>query len=196
MQFTDISENDKSILLETARQSIAYGLEHHRALPIEMDNEVDNEMENFSSLLKSQAATFVTLNLNQQLRGCIGTLDAYQPLVKDVSEHAYSAAFQDPRFSAVTESELPGLEIHISILTPSEPMNFTSEDDLLKQLQPGIDGLILNDGAHKATFLPSVWEQLKEPKEFLSHLKRKAGLDDNYWSESIKAFRYKAISIE
>ena len=192
MQFTDISENDKNILLETARHSIAYGLEHHRAKPIE----VDNEVENFSSLLKSQAATFVTLNLNQQLRGCIGTLEAYQPLVKDVSEHAYSAAFQDPRFSAVTENELPHLEIHISILTPSEPMSFRSEEDLLKQLQPGIDGLILNDGSHKATFLPSVWEQLKEPKEFLSHLKRKAGLDEGYWSESMKAFRYKTISFE
>ena len=192
MQFTDISENDKNILLETARHSIAYGLEHRQALPIK----VENELENYSSLLKSQAATFVTLNKQEQLRGCIGTLKAYQPLVKDVSEHAYAAAFQDPRFPPVTEQELNLLEIHISILTPGEPMSFTSEEDLLKQLQPGIDGLILNDGPHKATFLPSVWEQLKEPKEFLNHLKRKAGLDDDYWSEEMKVFRYKTISIE
>lgn len=188
MQFTDISENEKRILLETARQSIAYGLEHQCALPL--------SMEPYSALLKSQAATFVTLNLNQQLRGCIGTLEAYQPLLKDVSEHAYSAAFQDPRFSPVTAQELNLLEIHISILTPNEQMSFTSEEDLLKQLQPGIDGLILNDGTHKATFLPSVWEQLKKPEEFLNHLKRKAGLDEDYWSESMKAFRYKTISFE
>ena len=188
MLFTDISHNDKDLLLETARQSIVYGLEHQCALPI--------ELENYSPLLKSQAATFVTLNKHQQLRGCIGTLEAYQPLIKDVSEHAFDAAFQDPRFPSVTEQELDLLEIHISILTPSEAMSFQSEDDLLKQLQPGIDGLIISDGKHKATFLPSVWEQLGEPREFLNHLKRKAGLNESDWSENIKAFRYKTISFK
>lgn len=187
MQFTEINNDEKSILLDTAKQSIAYGLEHQRALPI--------DLQNYSSLLKSQAATFVTLNLHQQLRGCIGTLEAYQPLIADVSEHAYSAAFRDPRFSAVTEKELAQLEIHISILTPSEAMTFSSEEDLLNQLRPGIDGLIISDSRHKATFLPSVWEQLSEPREFLNHLKRKAGLDVNYWSDEMKAFRYRTISI-
>jgi len=188
MQFTDIADNEKAILLSTAKQSIEYGLQHHRAKPVELSD--------YSPLLQSRAATFVTLNLHHQLRGCIGTLEAFQPLITDVSEHAYAAAFQDPRFSAVTEKEFPLLEIHISILTPSEPMVISSEEDLLNQLQPGIDGLIITDGSHNATFLPSVWEQLSDPREFLNHLKRKAGWSDNYWSDEIKASRYQTISIE
>jgi len=188
MPFTEISEKEKNLLLSTARQSIEYGLQHQRALPVELSD--------YSFLLQTQAATFVTLNLNHQLRGCIGTLEAHQPLIKDVSEHAYAAAFQDPRFAAVTEPELSQLEIHISILTPGEEMDISSEDDLLNQLQPGLDGLIITDGRRKATFLPSVWEQLSKPRDFLNHLKIKAGWSEHYWSDDIKAFRYKAINIE
>jgi len=188
MQFTDIPVIDRNLLLSTAKQSIEYGLQNQRALPVEPGN--------YSALLQTQAASFVTLNLNHQLRGCIGTLEAYQPLIKDVSEHAYDAAFQDPRFPAVTEAELSQLDIHISILTPSEMMEISSEEDLLNQLQPGVDGLIISDSQHKATFLPSVWEQLSEPRDFLNHLKRKAGWSDHYWSDEIRAYRYKAISIE
>jgi len=188
MLSTDITDDEKNILLSTAKQSIGYGLQHHKAKPVDPGE--------YSKLLQAQAATFVTLNLNHQLRGCIGTLEAYQPLITDVSEHAYAAAFQDPRFSPLTEKELPLLEIHISILTPGEEMDIASEEDLLNQLKPGIDGLIISDGKHKATFLPSVWEQISGPREFLVHLKRKAGWSDNYWSDEIKASRYQTISID
>lgn len=186
MQFTEINDEEKSTLLDTARKSIAYGLQHQRALPV--------DTKNYSALLQANGASFVTLNLNQQLRGCIGTLEAYQPLINDVSEHAYAAAFQDPRFSAVTETEAEQLEIHISILTPGKEMNFTSEENLLEQLRPGVDGIILQDGFHKATFLPSVWEQLTQPADFLNHLKVKAGLSKNHWSDNLKISRYQTIS--
>lgn len=187
MPFTKLTTDEKESLRNIARDSIAYGLQHGTAMPV--------DLEQYSSLLRQQGACFVTLNLNHQLRGCIGTLEAYQPLAKDVADHAYAAAFQDPRFPSVNERDAEQLEIHISILTAAKPMSFTSEDDLLKQLQPGIDGLILSDGYHKGTFLPSVWEQLPEPVDFLNHLKLKAGLDARYWSDTIEVSRYHAISV-
>ena len=122
-------------------------------------------------------------------------MQAYQPLIKDVAEHAYAAAFNDPRFSSVTAAEAPQLELHISILTPSEAIDFSSESDLLSQIQPGIDGLILESGYHRGTFLPAVWESLPEPEQFLRHLKQKAGLPASYWSDDIKVSRYRTIAI-
>ncbi|HED33486.1 MAG TPA: AmmeMemoRadiSam system protein A [Gammaproteobacteria bacterium] len=188
MPFTDISDEEKAVLLDIARQSISHGLQYSHALPI--------QTENYSPLLQLQGASFVTLYINQQLRGCIGTLEAYQPLVNDVSEHAYAAAFKDPRFAAVNASELPLLEIHISILTPARPMQFSSEADLIRQLKPGIDGLILEDEHHRGTFLPSVWEALPEARDFLSHLKMKAGMNRNDWHPGIRVSRYKTVLIE
>ncbi len=187
MSFTDLTEQEKQQLREVARQSIDYGLKHDQPLPV--------SVENYSPLLQQQAATFVTLNLHGQLRGCIGTLQAYQPLIKDVAQHAYDSAFRDRRFSPVTEGEAPELEIHISILTPDEPIEANSEAELLSRLRPGIDGLILKDGPHQATFLPAVWEQLPAPEDFLAHLKIKAGLARNHWSDSIVFSRYQAVSV-
>ena len=137
-----------------------------------------------------ERATFVTLNKFGELRGCIGHLEAIQPLIADVAENAFNAAFRDPRFQPVTASEFGDLEVHISVLSPPEPMVFTSEADLLRQIRPGIDGLILEDGAYRGTFLPSVWEQLPDPAQFLAHLKMKAGLPPNYWSDTLKVSRY------
>ncbi len=185
--FTELSDEDKDTLRNIARDSIEYGLTHHKPLPIDPTE--------YNPLLQSNAATFVTLQLHNQLRGCIGTLQAYQPLVKDVSQHAFDAAFKDPRFTSVNSEEAEQLEIHISILTPDEAIEFTSEEDLLSQLEPGIDGLIIEDGSHRATFLPSVWEQLPDRQQFLQHLKQKAGLSADHWSDSFKAQRYRAISI-
>ena len=188
MSFTELNTEDKNLLLETAKKSISYGLQHHCALPIKPGN--------FSKLLQTIGATFVTLNINGQLRGCIGTLEAHQPLITDVSEHAFAAAFEDPRFPAVAEHEIDQLEISISILTPSEPVNFISEKDLLTQLRPGVDGLIFQSGFHKATFLPAVWEQLKQPEDFLNHLKLKAGLNENDWPADVRISRYESIHIK
>lgn len=187
MSLTDLSPQDKSHLLDIARQSIAYGISHHQPLKINTND--------YPVYLQEQAATFVTLNINHQLRGCIGTLTAYQPLVNDIADHAFAAAFQDPRFPPVTKNEEPLLDIHISILTPAKPITFLSEDDLISQLKPGVDGLILESGLHKGTFLPSVWESLPEPEDFLQHLKLKAGLDKKFWDKNIKISRYTTVSI-
>lgn len=186
---TDISldPGEKNTLLKVARESISYGMTYHKPMPI--------NVHDYSFNLQQLRATFVTLNLHQQLRGCIGTLEAHQPLIQDVAEHAFAAAFQDTRFTPVTSNEIPHLDIHISILTPATSIQFTSEKDLLRQLQPGVDGLILQAGHHRGTFLPSVWDQLAEPEQFLRHLKMKAGLAENYWSADVKISRYRTISI-
>ena len=187
MSLIELTKDDRKLLLDIARQSIETGLEENHPLRIQETN--------YPLHLQQQAATFVTLNIRHQLRGCIGTLSAYQSLIKDVAEHAYAAAFQDPRFPPVSQAELDSLEIHISILTPAEPVTFISEQDLINKIQPGIDGLILESGMHKGTFLPSVWESLPEPQQFIEHLKLKAGLPKDFWDRNIKVSRYRTISI-
>ncbi|MDP2179713.1 AmmeMemoRadiSam system protein A [Methylicorpusculum sp.] len=174
-------------LISVARASIAYGLKTGRALPVILSE--------YPPELQAMAATFVTLERQHELRGCIGMLQAVRPLVQDVAENAFAAAFRDHRFAPLSEAELDGLELHISILSAPEPMVFSSEQDLLAQLRPGIDGLILEDGSHRGTFLPSVWESLSNPRDFLNHLKQKAGLSAHYWSDSLKLSRYTASVI-
>lgn len=186
MSFTELSMQNRNRLKTLARESIAYGLNHHQAVPV--------DLATCSQALQEQGASFVTLLLNQQLRGCIGTLSAYQPLAQDVAEHAYAAAFNDPRFKPVSREEAEQLEIKVSILNPAKEMCFSSEEDLLSQLQPNIDGLILHYKNHQATFLPSVWQQLATPQDFLNHLKQKAGLTINDWSQDMKISRYTTTS--
>ena len=177
-----LSEQDKKTLLTVARDSIEHGLDANQPLKV-----ISAE---YSHSLQENGAAFVTLTIKQQLRGCIGSLQAYQPLVKDVAEHAFDAAFKDPRFSPLSIAEFDAVHIHIEVLNPSQPIHFNSEQDLLNQLQPGVDGLILSENFHKGTFLPTVWESLPVPEDFLAHLKQKAGLPKNYWSDSIKIERY------
>jgi AmmeMemoRadiSam system protein A len=169
-------------LLDLARRSIAHGLDQGR--PLAMDAAA------YASPLADRLAAFVTLNRAGQLRGCIGRLEAVQPLVCDVVDNAFAAAFQDPRFPPLTPAELAGLEVHISVLSPPVPMTFASQADLLAQIRPGIDGLILSDGHARGTFLPSVWESLPRPRDFLTHLKRKAGLPADHWSDRVRVARY------
>ncbi len=186
MPFTELNDDDKKILRQVAQDSIHYGLQHHKPLPVNLSD--------YNEPLTTQGASFVTLNLNHQLRGCIGALEAYQPLVKDVADHAFAAAFQDPRFPPVTVDEEQHLELHISVLSKPVPIEFSDEEDLLTKIKPDIDGLILEDNYHKGTFLPSVWEQLTTPREFLNHLKLKAGLRQDDWNEDIRIYRYHTIS--
>jgi AmmeMemoRadiSam system protein A len=183
---TEVSKEDKQTLLEVARRSIAHALEHGDQIPL--------NIEDYPEPLRQPRATFVTLHLNGELRGCIGTLEAHQPLVLDVAQNAYSAAFSDPRFLPVTAAESTQLEIHISILNPAQEIHFTSQRDLIGQLQPGVDGLILQEGLRRGTFLPSVWEQLPRPEEFFAHLKLKAGLPPDYWSPELQVWRYTTTS--
>lgn len=182
----DFDPVERDTLLLLARESIERGLHGERATVRPSD---------FSGLLADDHASFVTLNQSGGLRGCIGTLEAHQPLVLDVSDNAYSAAFRDPRFPRLTAIELPQLTIHISVLTPATPMVFDSEDSLVEQLQPGIDGLILTRGFQRGTFLPSVWESLPDARDFLQQLKRKAGLPADFWSDDIQVERYTTVSI-
>lgn len=174
-------ENQK-ILLQIARDSISYGLKHSHPLAV--------DTKSLPPELSEMRATFVTLTLHGKLRGCIGTLTAYQALAQDVAEHAFAAAFRDPRFPLVATEECGDLKIKISILNPSEPLDFESEQDLIAQLRPGIDGVILECSGRRGTFLPSVWDEVSDKKEFLAHLKIKAGLPPDFWSLKIKAWRY------
>ncbi|MCW8841592.1 MAG: AmmeMemoRadiSam system protein A, partial [Gammaproteobacteria bacterium] len=169
-------------LLDIAEASIRYGLDYGRPLA--------PEMKGVATPLREPGASFVTLKSRGELRGCIGSLNARRPLAVDVAENAYAAAFSDLRFPPLREQELEGLGVHLSILGPAEPMRFSSEADLLQQLRPGVDGLVLEDGLRRGTFLPSVWEQLPRPELFLRHLKQKAGLPPDYWSETLQISRY------
>ena len=143
--------------------------------------------------LLEEGACFVTLKAHGELRGCIGTLAAHRPLADDVRHNARNAAFRDPRFPPLAAAELPGIQLSISVLTPPQPFPVGSEAQLLAALRPGEDGLILEDGGHRATFLPAVWTQLPTPAEFLAHLKRKAGLAVDHWSPTLRVSRYRCI---
>ena len=177
---------EKEALLVVARQAVIAGLAGERLQP---------ELGTFPAQLTDPGASFVTLNKTGELRGCIGTLEAHQPLVVDVAHNAYAAAFRDPRFPALQKSELDLLEFHLSILSKPEPMTVESEADLLSRLRPHIDGVVLEEGYRRGTFLPAVWESLPDPAEFIKYLKRKAGLPVDYWSETIRVSRYTAEHI-
>lgn len=140
--------------------------------------------------LQKPGATFVTLTQHGNLRGCIGSLEAWRPLGRDVHENALAAAFRDPRFEPLTADELPLTRVEVSLLTPAEPMSFTCEADALAQLRPNVDGVIFTAGHRRSTFLPQVWEQLPDPAVFMAHLKQKAGLPASYWGPDVGLERY------
>ncbi|MGQ9659374.1 MAG: AmmeMemoRadiSam system protein A [Thermochromatium sp.] len=177
---------ERALLLAIAARSIAHGLKHQR--PLEPDP------AEYPEPLRAIRATFVTLERQSELRGCIGVLEGFRPLVTDVAHNAFAAAFEDPRFPPVRADEYPELTLKLSLLTPAEPLVFGSESELLDQIRPGRDGLILSDRGRRGTFLPSVWEQLPDPRDFLAHLKRKAGLPPDYWSQTLRVARYSTES--
>lgn len=168
-----LSEDEKKTLLRLARQSIELAV-NQRPLP-------RLNLAEFSPLLCENGASFVTLTEGGDLRGCIGALEPYQPLVQDVCEHAAAAALDDYRFAPVTSAEVPLLEIEISRLTPPQRLNYAGPADLLAKLRPQIDGVVLRDSMRRATFLPQVWEKLPEPELFLAQLCQKMGAPANLW---------------
>ncbi len=139
---------------------------------------------------EAPGASFVTLHLRGALRGCIGTLQAHRPLGLDVRLNAAAAAFRDPRFPPLADGELDALAIEVSLLSAPERLDVSSEAQLLGRLVPGADGLILECEEKRATFLPQVWSQLPDPREFLARLRAKAGIAAGSWSPALKVYRY------
>jgi AmmeMemoRadiSam system protein B/AmmeMemoRadiSam system protein A len=175
----DQTESEKgATLLKLARAEIASRLGHKMASPVQ------------AGWLNEFGASFVTLTRQGELRGCIGTLEAHRPLGLDVRENAVAAAFRDPRFMPLSRAEFDDIRVEVSLLSPSEPLVVASEQEALASLRPGIDGVVFEVGHARSTFLPQVWEQLPEPAEFMAHLKRKAGLAVDFWSESVRLSRY------
>jgi AmmeMemoRadiSam system protein A len=178
----ELTAGEQEILLSIAYQSIRSGLETWRPVAISTDD--------CSARLSARGASFVTLHADEQLRGCIGTLEPHASLAEDVNLNAYAAAFRDTRFQPLQADELATLSLQISVLSTPEMLDFDSEASLLAKLRPGVDGLILQEHAFRSTFLPTVWEALPEPLRFLGHLKLKAGLAADHWSASIRVWRY------
>jgi AmmeMemoRadiSam system protein A len=177
------------ILLKTARTAISRYLQQGRKWVPALDD--------CDGPLKASRACFVTLQRDGQLRGCIGSLEAHEPLILNVAHNAWSAAFADPRFPPVSASELNELHIDVSVLGLPEAIHFDSDIHLIEQLRPGVDGLILyTPQGSRATFLPSVWEQLPNPLHFLQHLKQKAGLAPDFWHPALRAERYEVQYFE
>ncbi len=182
----DLSADEQIRLLDIARQSIHSGLESGRALQLDVTDFDDN--------LLVETAVFITLTRFGDLRGCIGSLQAIDPLVQAVASSAFNAAFRDHRFGKVDSTELGELSIEISVLSELEPVEAASRQLLLDELQPGVDGLLMEDRGYRSTFLPKVWEKLPSANEFLGELMRKAGLPAGHWSDSIRFHRYHTLS--
>lgn len=177
-----LSKSDRFLLKKIARDSIHYGLMNQAPMAL--------DMQYLPSSLVVKKASFVTLFLTGALRGCIGSTEATQPLADDVAKNAYAGAFKDHRFDPIDEQTALDLEIHISVLSQPQRIDCHSERTLLQQLHPGKDGLIIEDFHCHATFLPAVWEALPNPERFVRQLKRKAGLTEDYWSDTLQCYRY------
>lgn len=176
--------SDRRALLELARYAVEYG--------IRVGDSPTVVPSDYSPVLQSLRSSFVTLKCGQHLRGCIGQLEAREALVQSVARNAYAAACKDPRFPPLRAKELSGVTISLSVLSVQELLIFDSEQQLLQQLRPGMDGLVLRDLGECGTFLPSVWKMLPEPADFLRELKVKAGLAPDHWSATLTAARYGA----
>jgi len=168
-----LSETDKKKLLKIAREAITCAVRNEQLKKI--------QLQEHSRLLRDPGASFVTLTIREKLRGCIGTLEAYQPLVLDVQEHAVAAAMEDYRFPAVREEEIPLINIEISRLTPIHLIDYSTPEDLISNLRVNVDGVLLKTSGRRATFLPQVWEKVPDPEQFLSQLCMKMGAPPDLW---------------
>jgi hypothetical protein len=167
-----------AVLLAIARQSLAAALR------------LGEESDWNEPWLREPGATFVTLRRLGALRGCVGSIRAYRPLLDDVWSNARAAAFSDTRFPPVHRDEYPELSVEVSLLSPPEPCGFKTQEEALAGLRPGVDGVVFEFHDRRSTFLPQVWEQLPEPAAFLAHLERKAGLPADFWHPDVRLWRY------
>ena len=168
-----LTAEERTLLIDLARQALEFGVRGEPLTPLALDE--------LPASLRQTGAVFVTLTKAGQLRGCIGTIEPYRPLVEDVRQHAIAAALNDYRFPRVQPDELPQIEIEISRLTAPQSLEYVDPEDLLAKIRPGLDGLVLRDGRRRATFLPQVWEKLPAPEEFLDQLCRKMGGPPDLW---------------
>lgn len=183
MTTTTLTEQERACLLRLARESIQAAVAG-KPLPELQEGEI-------TEALRTPGASFVTLTVGGKLRGCIGALEAYQPLADDVQEHAVAAALEDFRFRPVSMVEVPDLEIEISRLTPPVGLEYSDAEELMQRLRPGIDGVILRDGMRRATFLPQVWEKIPDADDFLSELCAKMGCRYDLWrTKKLEVFTY------
>lgn len=184
-----LSPRERRYLLSLARQSITWAAADQDLPAIDMDTVPED--------LQRDGASFVTLNKLGRLRGCIGSLEARRPLVLDVQQNAVGAALRDPRFPPVRPEEVDDLTIEISVLSLPKPLDYDSPEDLFDKLCPGVDGVVIERGWHRATFLPQVWEKLPDERQFLERLCFKAGLSpDAYRSGELNVLTYQVEKFE
>lgn len=169
-----LTSEEQQILLRLAREAMERGVKGEELLPLELSS--------LPASLREEGCSFITLTLRGQLRGCIGSLDAYQSLAEDVREHAIAAALKDPRFPPVREDEISGIQIEVSRLTRAVLLEYQDANDLLSKLRPHVDGVILRAvPSRRATFLPQVWEKIPDCAEFLNNLCYKMGVEPDVW---------------
>ncbi len=168
-----LTEKEGKTLLTLARQALELGVAGKELPPL--------DLRSLTPRLRQPGASFVTLTIGDNLRGCVGALEATQPLAEDVRIHAVAAALQDYRFLPVTPEEVPLIKIEVSCLSPLQKLDYSNPDELITQLQPGIDGVVLTDGIRRATFLPQVWKKVPETEIFLSMLCEKMGAQPDLW---------------
>lgn len=175
-------KNLRTILLLLAWESIAHGLKTGKPLRIDPND--------YPEELRRRQGSFVKLRRGPHLRGCVGSIEPIRPLAEDVAENAFAAAFCDKHFPALSDDELTDIKIEIMLVSALEEMTCASQLDLLSQLRPQIDGIVLREGSHHANLLPSTWDGFHSPLAFVNHLMQLAGLPLSYWSKNIKIYRY------
>ncbi len=175
-------------LLRIARTALEEAVLHGRSF--------EPDRADYPDQLFDKGASFVTLDKDFSLRGCVGSLQPRRAVALDIAENAYNAALKDSRFLPVESKELEKLQISVSLLTGFEAVDYQSEEDLLAQVRAGVDGLVIRDGSRQGVFLPSVWKQLPEKKDFFDQLKLKAGMSPSYWSNAIKVYRFRTVEIK
>jgi len=183
-----MSPADRKLLLDAALSAIEHTLRNGDRPTV--------DVERFPERLREKGASFVTLRRGSELLGCIGTLEPFQPLAVDVVEHAWAAAFADPRFHALGTDEFADLTVEVSVLGPLHWLSVASLDELRSALRPGVDGLLIATDGHRATFLPSVWPDVRDVDDFLDLLWRKAALTPGTWVEGLKAATYQVDHFE
>jgi AmmeMemoRadiSam system protein A len=189
MNETALTQTDRDCLLELARRSISLAANGEPLPPLRLEDLPPNILR--------EGASFVTLTVDGELRGCVGAIEPYQSLAEDVYEHAEAAAMHDYRFPPLQPGEVADICIEISYLTPPLPLEYTSPKDLISRLRPGVDGVMIRDGGHRATFLPQVWEKVPDPAAFLDHLCQKMGAPTAYWrSKHLQVSTYQVECFE